>query len=398
MHPLIDMLNDLGLDLKETNKGEYHGPCPFCKEGEDRFWVTPEPPGKNVGLYYCRRCEKGGAVPGLVKYLKGDPTAIPKSNGGAAPSSEKILLRIIKRPPSDQWQETMKTLLKQSTGRVGDAEPFRRRGINEKTIKELCLGYNANNRKVTVGEEKIAFHQGMLIPNFRAEALYSLQVRAWPEGKEYKYCKGSVPVPYHFTKREDKKAPVIIVESALDAALIYQEAGDLVQAVALGSAQAKPDMYVSDILYGTDRIFLCLDYDKAGFEAIPWWKQKYPKARIGYCPRGKDIGDFMIGGGKIREWVQTLVETGKFPPRPEPDIAVKTITDAADAENLLKAITENDLTPGISLSEHYLGLAVEGLAWAVDLKTVPASSLALLGDMAVIAHDGVDLIEHGQKK
>jgi hypothetical protein len=398
MNEMIEILNGLGLELKETTKGEYHGPCPFCKEGEDRFWVTPEPLKSDVGLYYCRRCKGGGNVNKLIKFLGGDPPSKPKKNGWARPSPANILSRIIKQPPLEQWQEKMIPLLNRSQGRIGDEEPYRRRGLNEKTIKDLRLGYNAGKCAVKIGEEKIAFPHGMLIPNFRGDVLYSIQVRAWPEGTGYKYCKGSVPVPYHFTKLDDKKAPVIIVESALDAAAIFQEAGDLVQAVALGSAQAKPDIYLSDILYDAARIFLCLDYDDAGFEAVKWWKSKYPNIRIGYCPRGKDIGDYQLSGGALRPWVETLIETGSFTPRPEPDIEISTITESADAENLLNAIKENGLVPGTHITENYLALALEDQAWAIDLKAVPMSSLALLSDIAVIAHDGVDLIEKLAKK
>jgi DNA primase len=37
--------------VASTQRGEYAGPCPFCRAGEDRFRVQPE-----RGLWWCRQC------------------------------------------------------------------------------------------------------------------------------------------------------------------------------------------------------------------------------------------------------------------------------------------------------------------------------------------------------
>jgi RNase P subunit RPR2 len=46
--------------LTETAPGEFHGPCPFCEEGDDRFMVWPAEEPSWGGRYYCRQCGKTG--------------------------------------------------------------------------------------------------------------------------------------------------------------------------------------------------------------------------------------------------------------------------------------------------------------------------------------------------
>lgn len=58
---LLELGRDIGLNLTKTsnsNGGEYHGSCPGCGEGKDRFVIWPE-----QDRYWCRRCEaKGDAI------------------------------------------------------------------------------------------------------------------------------------------------------------------------------------------------------------------------------------------------------------------------------------------------------------------------------------------------
>ena len=64
---LIDLLEELQLHPKRkasTHGGEYCSPCPFCKEGDDRFLIWPQRHNKNGeyqgGRFSCRKCGKYG--------------------------------------------------------------------------------------------------------------------------------------------------------------------------------------------------------------------------------------------------------------------------------------------------------------------------------------------------
>jgi len=399
MSESVEYLNSIGLSLRLTSKrnnGEYSGPCPYCNEGVDRFTVTPSPTKAPFGLFYCRQCKTGGKVPALVKYLKGDASALPenkfyqKSSSNVQGTTKKTNSK--KGSPSKDWQKILKAKVSRYLTNIGVKKVFSRRGINEKTVRDLGLGYNSKDSQLQYQGKTLLFSEGMILTNYRGDDLYSVQLRQWLNGSGYYYVKGSVPAPYHYTKLEKMKAPVIIVESALDAIILYQEAGDLVHAVALGSAQTKPDAYLKALLSKSTEIFVSLDYDNAGFEAASWWQENYPKTKICYCPKGKDVGDYHLGGGSVRQWVSELV-TGKIPSRPEPKVNFQIISDSEQAESLLKSIKDSEMAPGISISDGFLGVALTGQAFAIDLQKVQPESLALLPDITVITHDGVDIIE-----
>jgi hypothetical protein len=51
----------VGGRLRPTGAREWHGWCPVCRDGEDRFVVWPAD-GSREGRYWCRRCGTGGDV------------------------------------------------------------------------------------------------------------------------------------------------------------------------------------------------------------------------------------------------------------------------------------------------------------------------------------------------
>ena len=59
----------------------------------------------------------------------------------------------------------------------------------------------------------------------------------------------------------------VIVEAELDATLVFQEAGDLVGVLALGSASTKPDKWSHQALKKSGCILVALDNDQAGYKA-----------------------------------------------------------------------------------------------------------------------------------
>jgi DNA primase len=95
----------------------------------------------------------------------------------------------------------------------------------------------------------------------------------------------------------------MLVESELDALLICQEAGDLIDVVSLGSASIKPDKATFKILRQTPSILVGLDYDKAGAEAWLWWSEHFDTALRWPVPDKKDVGDYFVSGGDIQAWI-----------------------------------------------------------------------------------------------
>jgi len=62
---LLQMVSNDGIKMKKAaniDGGEFHGPCPFCNDGKDRFHIWPE-----KDRYWCRVCEAKGD---MIEYLK----------------------------------------------------------------------------------------------------------------------------------------------------------------------------------------------------------------------------------------------------------------------------------------------------------------------------------------
>ncbi len=97
----------------------------------------------------------------------------------------------------------------------------------------------------------------------------------------------------------------VIVESELDGLLLYQEAGDMMNVVALGSAQGRPDNVTARLLEHMDVILVALDFDEAGGKAAwQWWRKTYPEKVVRWpVPQGKDPGDYFKSGGSVRAWL-----------------------------------------------------------------------------------------------
>src|SRR5689334_12571395 len=64
---LLDLVREVGLDPKHKatcHGGEFSSPCPFCKEGNDRFLTWPQRHNRNGdykgGRFTCRVCGRYG--------------------------------------------------------------------------------------------------------------------------------------------------------------------------------------------------------------------------------------------------------------------------------------------------------------------------------------------------
>jgi hypothetical protein len=103
----------------------------------------------------------------------------------------------------------------------------------------------------------------------------------------------------------DRQPATVIVESELDALLLRQEAGDIVNLVALGNAQTRPDREAAALLQRSRVILVGLDADQAGAkEAWRWWKAHYPQAHRWPPIQGKDPGEMFKAGVNLKAWVQ----------------------------------------------------------------------------------------------
>jgi hypothetical protein len=119
----------------------------------------------------------------------------------------------------------------------------------------------------------------------------------------------ALPGSCHSTMVISARRPVIpggvfaVMESELDAMLTWQEAGDLLGAVGLGSVSTRPDTSAAGLLRRAAFILVALDYDKVGPREWAWWRKHFQNAIFWPTPSGKDPGEAFVAGENLRDWL-----------------------------------------------------------------------------------------------
>jgi len=323
-----------GLSFKKvaaTHGGEYAGPCPWCG-GNDRFLIWPQYKG---GRYWCRGCEKTGDAIQYLRDMHGLSFAeackelgISKSGykrKRTKPITEKPVFKPKKyeNPPA-LWMQKAEVILNATQENLwtpsGQAarDILFNKGLTEETIRRAGIGLNPfelyRDRRGWGLPQEIRFDgkpkllwipTGLVIPLQNQESVTRLRIRRNDpgEGTRYVIVAGSKMAPLFL---EPDKNIFVVVESELDAWLIWQEAADLVGIIAMGTAGMKPDVFTHSLLSKAEKILNALDYDEAGARhSWKFWPKTYAQKVTRWpTPFGKDPSDAWQQGVNIREWIE----------------------------------------------------------------------------------------------
>jgi DNA primase len=196
-----------------------------------------------------------------------------------------------------------------------------RRGLSEAIIKKYRLGLVPTGRyecheqwgldpvlKDNGTPKKIWIPRGLTIPLCQDGNILRIRIR-----RPKMDLKSMGGPRYYLLRGSDTRAIVlgqnrdafVVVESEVDAILLFQEAGDLIGVIALGNAQARPDIEAMEALRQSKLILVALDGDDAGAkEAWGWWLNHFPQARRWPPIEGKDPGDMVVAGIDLRAWIK----------------------------------------------------------------------------------------------
>jgi len=335
---IIDLIQKIGYTPKRkasTHGGEYSSPCPFCKDGNDRFLVWPNRSNNNGeyqgGRFCCRVCSKYGDAITFLRELNGisyrEACAIlkiePKKRIGIDKVNIKMEARVAEEP-SDLWQSKGLVFIEwchiQLLKDQATLSLMAKRGFNLDSIKRFKLGLNPKDYfrervdwglKVQLKDDgkpkKQWLPAGITIPTFSKAQLIKIKIRRsnWKEGDKlpkYVEVSGSKACPSIYGDLNLKAA--LVLESELDALLIQQEADDLVYCVALGGSTKPLDFSTDQLLRKSPLLLFCPDFDKAG--AIAWlkWKKMFPNIYRILTPDGKDPSDALLAEVNLREWIR----------------------------------------------------------------------------------------------
>lgn len=311
-----------------TYGGTYKGACPFCG-GEDRFHVWPE-----QGRYWCRQCGKKGDEVQYLMERRGLSFPEACREAGREDKLNQTPRPPAPRPstwtpkdsffPGEKWQEQAGKLVEYSISKMnGETYAYLNgRGLADDTIKAARLGLWPEDRyvkrptwglpeKIEQGKRKdLWLPAGIVIPYFSGGKVARLRIRRNEGEPRYYVVSGSYMGPMILNKNREV---FIIVESELDAFLLWQECGDLAGVVALGNAQSKPDTGAAAILRKAKLILVALDSDETGAKySWTWWLKTFPQARRWPSICGKDPGEMWKSGISLREWTKAGIDQAEL--------------------------------------------------------------------------------------
>lgn len=139
-----------------------------------------------------------------------------------------------------------------------------------------------------------------------------MNVRTNGHGKpKYRAVKGSRLAPYGIGGLNNK-SDCVVVEGEFDALLLWQELGDLVDVVSLGSATGRLDDRWVAALLPIKHFWIATDSDDGGKKAARYWLELTGERgeRI-LPPRGaKDVTEAWQSGADLRAWLQDHIDPG----------------------------------------------------------------------------------------
>jgi hypothetical protein len=165
----------------------------------------------------------------------------------------------------------------------------------------------------------------------------------WPGSDKCMAFNGSVRGFLYPLDSPKANHPVLIVEGEIDALLAWQELGWILDVVTVGSASTRPKPSALEDLSRCSGWLIAMDHDAAGDLGARQWRESAPPSvrtfRM-WLPRGKDIGEFVQGGGDLRAWLASeLVRIGE----PRIPRALDDRGEAADLSRLLGDLSARGL-------------------------------------------------------
>lgn len=213
------------------------------------------------------------------------------------------------------------------------------RGLKLETITAAGLGYNPqpwSDAPQRWGldpkqHRQVWIPRGWVIPYERDGVLWYIKLQQPAEdGQEgagrYKHITGGRAALYSARHLKPDGRPLVLTEGELDCLLLEQEAGDLVQVAALGSAGRQPSDRWLSLLLVFPAILVAYDAGAADQPGLGAWLETTAKARVARLPSptANDITAFWREGGDVRAWltpftspsVSLSISLPKAPPRP----------------------------------------------------------------------------------
>lgn len=323
-----EYLQHKGIETIQKTAAEYCSACPVCG-GKDRFLFWP-----NRDRFYCRKCARSGD---LIDLLRNDGLTFQEARELAGKVSQNKIFRVIPDAVlakdawhvSQAWQKRADVFVRSAADRLKTNETVLKwleenRGISGNTACRFLLGWNDKARyycpqewglpeqiKENGKQKRLWIPRGLVIPRYLHDGqLTGLSIRR-PDADiqdktdpRYVFVSGGAAA---WSFCGDNKTVFIIVESDLDAILLWQEVGDIATPISTGGAMGKPDKATAEILLQAKKLLMSLDRDRGGERMAQSWLNVFKSAQLWPIPKtfGKDHTEAMLQGLSLKHWLLT---------------------------------------------------------------------------------------------
>jgi DNA primase len=332
-----------------TDGGEWAGACPWCG-GDDRFRVWPEAERPH---YWCRGCQRQGD---RIQWLRDhDGLSYPEAahaaghpvSTGAAPA-HPTRQAADAAPPAVAWQERARVVVQEAAAALWSPVGARalgylqeQRGLSAATIRAAQLGYLPAERYEPPaawgldGERHVWLPAGLVIPCEAQGALWYAKIRR-PSGEpKYIAPRGWRPALYGADTLAGRPL-LVLTEGELDALLLRQAAGDLIDVATLGSASQRLSGRWLSCLLPAQRVLAVYDQDMAGQRGAAALAALSARVRRVRPLDGKDLTEQWQRGGDLRAWAE--YQCARHGPPPEAPTQPVPSWDAAAGRLLIGAL------------------------------------------------------------
>lgn len=318
--------------MKQKTAHEWCGPCLSCG-GNDRFNVWPGRPGG--GYYMCRGCDPqgGDGIQFMRKYMgmsyaeacaaleiepKRTTTSLlsaRRTHARTQPAQPAQIAPVPPKPapavlPCAEWMASAAAFVDSCQSDLETSPEALLavcgRFLTPYTAVQCGIGWNPADRYILRESwglpiveladggkrDKLLLPRGLVIATRQKAGTVALTVRCAddrPESRpKYWQVQGSSNVPFI---AGHAGLPVVLVESALDAALVWQESFGKLAALAFMGSTKPADADTDQFIKQAPLLLAAPDRDEAGEKAWARWSATYRHAHFAPVLHGKDIGE-----------------------------------------------------------------------------------------------------------
>ncbi len=312
-----------GNGVRRTVKGA----CPWCG-GEDRFavFVNERPQRYICGIHKAQGCGKHGDPIQFIRdwenrtFREAVAILTGKDMPVVKPGSTKQTQAAAGGDwKSETWQNRAAQFSVDAEKRLWKDEGkdvlsyLLARGFTEETMKHAHLGM-APYKGSSIARDEPGPAPCLVVPwiDRKHSRYWRVELRDTRSGiaqnRRYESLPGS-SVSDGLYGAQSFNRPIFLVEGAIDALSIAQEASDLVAIVATGSTGGSQHDRWLMRLANAPQVFVAFDAEKQAEQSASKWIHNLANATRWRTPIGKDANEMLMRGLSIRLWVEAALST-----------------------------------------------------------------------------------------